>query len=222
LSTPCKKICTVFSTLDHQHPVTKHKRKAHTRKAEGRADASTKNTPKKNHKRMKDNQHKPQRASHSLHYTTQRTQQRTCLSRPQIRGQIQPNRAQIRGQIQPNTRGEPINTADTKADTPDTATSSIWPLVASSYLRICSCIFHCLSWKEAPPFLPHSQSYRESISSSLLSSKSKSKAVFVCRCGLRFTLRHSERKTQTGSSRARLHHPPTKAKMKGARLEHPW
>ena len=49
----------------------------------------------------------------------------------QIQRQIQPNRAQIRGQIPPNTRGEPTNTPDTRPDTPDTATFSIWPLVVS-------------------------------------------------------------------------------------------
>jgi hypothetical protein len=49
----------------------------------------------------------------------------------QIQRQIQPNRAQIRGQIPPNTRGEPINAPDTRPDTPDTATFSIWPLVVS-------------------------------------------------------------------------------------------
>ena len=41
------------------------------------------------------------------------------------------NRAQIRGQIPPYTRGEPVKTAKKKADTPETAAVSIWPLVAS-------------------------------------------------------------------------------------------
>ena len=56
----------------------------------------------------------------------------------QIQRLVQPNRAQIRGQIPPNTRGEPINTPDTRPDmpdmgpdTPDTATFSIRPLVVS-------------------------------------------------------------------------------------------
>jgi hypothetical protein len=52
----------------------------------------------------------------------------------QIRGQIQPDRAQIRGQIQPNIRGAPRNAADTKADTPDTATFSTRELKIRSHL----------------------------------------------------------------------------------------
>jgi hypothetical protein len=39
--------------------------------------------------------------------------------------------AQIRRQIPPNTRGEPTSTPDTRPDTPDTETFSIWPLVVS-------------------------------------------------------------------------------------------
>jgi hypothetical protein len=43
----------------------------------------------------------------------------------------QPNRAQKRGQIPPNTRGEPINTPDTRPDTPDIAIFGIWSLGVS-------------------------------------------------------------------------------------------
>ena len=42
--------------------------------------------------------------------------------------------AQIRRQIPPNTRGEPTITPDTRPDTPDTATFSIWPLVVSIFV----------------------------------------------------------------------------------------
>ena len=54
-----------------------------------------------------------------------------------------PKCAQIRGQIQPSLAGRTRNAADTTADTPDTATFSIWPLVvgicvsAVAYFTVC-------------------------------------------------------------------------------------
>jgi hypothetical protein len=40
-----------------------------------------------------------------------------------------PKSAQVRGQIQPNLAGRPRKAADATADTPGTATFSIWPSV---------------------------------------------------------------------------------------------